>query len=63
MKKTYFRSYRMQKNAAEDGESIVKRFMWVAVIVAALFAIQDRMNFDSEKFQQEQASLKSKMCN
>lgn len=53
----------MQKNAAEDGESIVKRFMWVAVIVAALFAIQDRMNFDSEKFQQEQASLKSKMCN
>ena len=32
-----------QKNAAEDGESIVKKGLWVFVIVFALLALQDRM--------------------
>lgn len=52
--KKYQYFYSTQMNAAEDGESLVKRCLWVAVIVAALLVVQHRLNIDSEKFHQEQ---------
>lgn len=48
---------------AEDGESLVKRVLWVILIVTALLVMQDRLNTDLEKAQQEQAALKAGSCN
>lgn len=51
---------RLKKLTAEDG--IVKPALWTALIVFALLVIQDRLNIDAERHAQEQAALKSRMC-
>lgn len=58
----YFNDFN-QRSAAEDGKSIVKKTLWVFVIVFALLVIQGRMNLDAEKFQAEQAAIMAASCN
>jgi len=48
---------------SEQRESIVKRILWCALIVATLLVMQDRLNADAEKFQAEQAAIKFASCN
>lgn len=48
---------------SQEKESIVKRILWCALIVASLLVIQDRLNGDAEKFQAEQAAIRAASCN
>ena len=48
---------------SQEKESIVKRALWVFVIVFSLLVIQDRLNADAEKFQAEQAAIRAASCN
>jgi len=48
---------------SEDRESIVKRILWCALIVASLLVMQDRLNADAKKFQAEQSAIRAASCN
>lgn len=62
MKRFYFHPFN-HRNAAEDGTSTVKKFLWSSLIIFALLAIQDRLNTDVERFKREQSSIRATSCN
>jgi len=62
MRKNYFHAD-CNRESAEDGADLVKKFLWVAVIVFALLVMQDRLNADAEKLQQEQSRIRAASCN